>query len=436
MTTSLSGGDVRLAVTWWLGRFLLSLRGPMVLLLAFGLVACHRAGPASNGVLTTADAVRRLSWEEATTHPQVHLSGTVTVIDQFTQVMFVQDRTGAVWVTMPREVVGLATASTIDLRGTATAIGKDRAITYSSIASVGRGTQPAPRQITRKDLMAEPKNYALGQFRVRIKEMLATTGREIRFSGEMSGGSVEVSLLNAPAEYVGDFVGQFVDVIGVPAPPTQVSTAAMPLFLAEGLTPPVGEKKSTAHLKLLTTIREIKSLNSIEARRSYPVELQGVVTTSAPASYMLTLQDGTGAIYLWLSHPEQYPPEGSRIRVQGTSSPGDAVPSVAVSKMTVEGRAPMPAPADLKDFRLNDVRLDNLWVHLEGVARWVAPNPAGGYRMAIATPQFRTTVVVGFGTPQEASRIIPGTPVSLEGTYSPIRPVPPLARLPGLHSYT
>ena len=77
---------------------MLSLRGQMVFLFAFGLVACHRAGPAQNGPITTADAVWRLSREVASAHPQVHLSGTVTVVDQFNLTMFIQDRTGATFI--------------------------------------------------------------------------------------------------------------------------------------------------------------------------------------------------------------------------------------------------------------------------------------------------------------------------------------------------
>jgi signal transduction histidine kinase/CheY-like chemotaxis protein len=398
---------------------LLSLRGQMAFLFAFGLVACHRAGPAQNGPLTTADAVRRLSREAASAHPQVHLSGTVTVVDQFNLTMFIQDRTGAIWATLQPDAAIPITGSAVELNGTATAVGEDRAIIYPSIDSVRPGTQPEPRQITREDLTAESKNYLLGRFRVRIKKMLASAGREIRFSGEMSGGAVEVSLLNLPVEDVGNFVGQEVEVAGVPAPPTQVSTSATPLFLADSLTPLVEAKKSTTRLKLLTTIREVKSLSAIEARRSYPVALRGVVTSSALTSYMLTMQDETGAIYLYTTHPDQYPPEGFRIRVEGTSLPGGSFPLLAVSKIIVENRAPMPAPADLARFRINDARLDNLYVHLDGVARWVSPNPSGGYQMVVATPQFRTIVVVRSGTDAEASRFVPGTPVSLEGIYSP-----------------
>ena len=398
---------------------MLSLRGQMVFLFAFGLVACHRAGPAQNGPITTADAVWRLSREVASAHPQVHLSGTVTVVDQFTLAMFIQDRTGAVWATLQPDSAIPTTGSFVELIGTATAIGQDRAIIYPSIETVRPGTQPEPRQITREDLTAKSKNYLLGRFRVRIKKMLASAGREIRFSGEMSGGSVEVSLLNLPVEDVGNFVGQEVEVAGVPAPPTQAGASETPLFLADALTPLTAAKSATARLKLLTTIREVKALNPFEASRSYPVELRGVVTSSAPTSYMLTMQDGTGAIYLYNTHPDQYPPVGFRICVEGTSFPGNSVPLVAVSKIIVGNRAPMPAPADLARFRINDARLDNLYVHLDGVARWVSPNPSGGYQMVVATPQFRTIVVMRSGTAAEASRFVPGTAVSLEGTYSP-----------------
>jgi signal transduction histidine kinase/CheY-like chemotaxis protein len=388
-------------------------------LFTFGLVACHQAGPAQNGPLTTADEVRRLSLEAASARPHVHLSGTVTVIDSFTQVMFIQDRTGAVWATLPPGWANLVTGSTIELSGTATAVGQDRAIIYPSTGSVGPGKQPETRLIERTDLTAEPKNYALGRFRMRIEEILPAAGREIRFSGEMSGGDVEVSLLHPPPGDMKDLVGQAVDLVGVPAPPTQVSTSALPLFLADDLTPLVEAEKSTTRLRLLKTVREVKSLSAIEARRSYPVALRGVVTTSAPDVYMLTMQDETGAIYLALDPQFQYPPYGFRVRVEGTSLPGDAATSVAVSRMTVEDRASMPAPVELARFKVNDVRLDNLWVHLDGVVRWVSLDPSGEYRMIVATPQFRTGVVVRSGTAAEAALFIPGTAVSLDGTYSP-----------------
>jgi signal transduction histidine kinase/ActR/RegA family two-component response regulator len=172
-------------------------------------------------------------------------------------------------------------------------------------------------------------------------------------------------------------------------------------------------------LRLLKTIREVKALNPIEAGRAYPVALRGVVTTSAPASYMLTMQDQTGAIYVQLDPRQPYPPFGVRVRVEGTSSPGDTAPSVAATKVTVEDRASMPAPVELSRFRVNDAKLDNLWVHLDGVVRWVSPEPSGGYNMVVATPQWRTAVLARSGTPEEVALFVPGTAVSLEGAYSP-----------------
>ena len=79
---------------------MLSLRGQAVLLFCTSLVACHTAGPTQTGALTTAAAVHRLSTEEASTRPQVHLSGTITVIDEFSRIMFVQDGTGPVFLSI------------------------------------------------------------------------------------------------------------------------------------------------------------------------------------------------------------------------------------------------------------------------------------------------------------------------------------------------
>jgi signal transduction histidine kinase/ActR/RegA family two-component response regulator len=388
-----------------------------VLLFAIGLVACHRAGPAHNGLLTTAGAVRRLSWDEASARPQVQLAGTVTVVDHFTGTLFVQDQTGAVWVTLPIAMRAPTVGATINLRGTAVAVGPDRAIINPEIESLQPGTQPEPRQITRKDLTVEHKGYTLSRFRVRIKQMIPTIGKEIRFSGEMVGGLVEVSLQTAQALDVGDFIGKEVDVTGVPAPPTQASTTALPLFLAQKLQP-LAAAHDRARLKCLTTIREVKALDPAEVRRAHPVDLHGVVTTSSPRAYMLAMQDATGAIFVWLLHPERYPPEGFRIHVEGTTAASESLPMVAASKVTIEEPAPMPTPVSLARFRINDDRFDNLWVHVDGVVRYVSPSPIGAFQMVVATDQCRTTAIVRSGTPAEAARFVPGTPVSFDGTYS------------------
>lgn len=395
------------------------LRGQAVLLFACCFWACHRAGPAQKSLLTTVGAVRQLSQEEASARPRVRISGTVTVVDGFTQIMFIQDRTGAVWAALPPALANVPGGSAIELSGTAVAIGQDRAIIYPSIQKVGPGTQPARRQITRTDLLAGRKNYALGRLHARVKQTLTSAGQEIRFSAEMAGGPVEVSLLHAPSGDFGDFVGQEVDLDGVPAPPTLVSTAGMPLFLADDLALSSGSRPKSNPLRLLTTIREVKALSLIEAQRSYPVELHGVITTSAQRSYMLTVQDDTGAIYLNLDTRFQFPPFGHRVRVEGVTSAGQIAPTVAVSKVVAGDRAPMPASVDLARHRTSDPDLDNRWVHLDGVVRSVSTDPVGGYSMVVATPQFRTIVPVLSGTAAEAAQFVPGTAIALDGTYSP-----------------
>jgi signal transduction histidine kinase/CheY-like chemotaxis protein len=387
-------------------------------LFAFSLMACHRPDPALQAPLTSAHAIQSLSWDAASDGPQVRLAGIVTVVDQFTQTMFVQDRTGAVWVTLPVTMRAPTMGASIKLRGTAVAVGPDRAIVNPVIESIQPGRWPEPRQITNSDLKAEHKNYELSRFQVRIKKVIPTIGKEVRFSGEMAGGPVEVSVQTAQALDVAEFIDKEVDVVGVPAPPTQASTTALPLFLAQKLKSLAPAAHATAHLRLLTTIGEVKALDPREVRRAYPVDLRGVVTTSSPGDYMLTMQDGTGAIFIWLLHPDHFPPLGSRIRVEGTSAVSESVPMVAAARVTVERPAPMPTPVSLARFKINDVRFDNLWVHVDGVVRRVSPYPTGGYQMIVATAQCRTKAIVHSGTAGEAARFTPGTPVSFDGTYS------------------
>ena len=397
---------------------MISLRGHKVFLLAFALLACRRPGPTQSGPITTADAIQRLSWEAASARPPVQLAGTVTVVDHFTQTMFVQDKSGAVWVTLPIAMRAPTMGATIVLRGTAVAVGPDRAVIHPIIDSLQQGKQLEPRPITNLELKAEHRNYTLSRFRVRIKRIIPTIGKEIRFSGEMAGGAVEVSLQTAQALDVGGLVGKEVEVVGVPAPPTQTSTTALPLFLAQKLKPVEAPAHNTARLKLLKTIGEVKLLDSIEVLRSYPVDLHGVVTTCSPGAYMLTMQDATGAIFVWLLPPEKYPPQGFRVRVEGHTAGSESLPMVTASKVTVEAPSPMPAAFHMASVKINDFRLDNSWIHVDGVVRAVSVSPLGGYQMVVANTQFRTTVMVRSGTSAEAARFLPGTPVAFDGTYS------------------
>jgi len=341
----------------------------------------------------------------------------VTLVDQFTQTMFVQDGTGAVWVALPVAMRSPTIGFKITLRGNALAVGPDRAVVNPVIESLQDGVQPEPRQITRGALTAERKDYVRSRFRARIKRIIPTIGKEIRFSGEMAGGMVEVSLQTAQALDVEEFVGQEVDVTGVPAPPTQASTTSEPLFLAQRLQPLAAVRDATP-LPRLTTVRDVKALDPVGARRAYPVDLHGVITTSSPPAHMVTMQDATGAVFIWLLHAEHFPPEGCRVRIEGTSAASESVPMVAASKVTVEGPAPLPTPIELSRFRINDVRFDNLWVHIDGVVRRVSPSPIGAFQLVVSTEQYRTVVVAHTGTATEAARFVPGTPVSLEGAYS------------------
>ena len=108
----------------------------------------------------------------------------------------------------------------------------------------------------------------------------------------------------------------------------------------------------------------------------------------------------------------------SRIHVEGTSAVSESLPMVTTAKVTVEGPAPMPTPVNLDRFKINDLRLDNLWVHVDGVVRGVSPSPIGGYQMVVASAQSRVKAIVQSGTPDEVAHFTPGTPVSFDGTYS------------------
>ena len=150
-------------------------------------------------------------------------------------------------------------------------------------------------------------------------------------------------------------------------------------FASQGqsVNPPPPDRK----LPTLTTAYEAHSLTDEEARRAYPVHLQGVITyfdpdfgTGQPAIF---IHDATGSVFIQmickLTCKEADPLfVGALVDVWGESAPGGFGPVVSNHQIRILGRAPLPTNPPLVNFaKLKNGDEDAQWVEVEGAVRHV-----------------------------------------------------------------
>jgi signal transduction histidine kinase/CheY-like chemotaxis protein len=123
---------------------------------------------------------------------------------------------------------------------------------------------------------------------------------------------------------------------------------------------------------ILTKVAQIRSLTAAEAKRKYPIRLEGVITYLSPEYRVIFFQDDSAGIFLVIEHSDSEPRAGSLVSVEGNTAPGDFAPSIENAKIHVLGHAALPA-AQLKslDELLTGVE-DSQWVKVQGIVRSVA----------------------------------------------------------------
>ncbi len=390
-----------------------------VLALAVVLAGCQRDHPEKPGLLTTAAQVQGLSREAALARPPVRIAGKIAYLDVYTRTAFVEDETAAVWVVLNPESFAPNPGARVVVQGYATALGPDRAVIFPELKAVEYGTTAAARAATVDDLRRVPRDFRRARMHIRIVEVLPSQDARMRWRARGPGGMVELVLIHMPRNYARIVAGQEFNVEGVAEPASRASSSAgLPVMLVDRF--PM-EPLATAAVQRtpLTTVGQVKRLSPAEAERGYAVDLRGVITGSVPATYMLTLQDASGAIYVnaYAAEGVGYPPVGTQVRLLGRTRPGDFAPIVAPDRLICVGRSAVPRPVNLRFPEINDGRLDNRWVRFRGAVRSLVLAASGEGEMAVANEHFRTVVTFQSVSPEQAARLQPGTPVELEGIY-------------------
>jgi PAS domain S-box-containing protein len=152
-------------------------------------------------------------------------------------------------------------------------------------------------------------------------------------------------------------------------------------------------------LPVLRTAQEVRQLTAEEAKRQYPVRLEGVLTfydERTPGKSFRFLQDDTAGIYI-------YPPAnvagaavGQRAEVEGHTGPGAFAPVVNVDRLRVVGPGVFPDAKAVSFEQLTSGREDSQFVEVRGVVRSVRLEEERLYFLIeVATGEGRVIVRVG-----------------------------------------
>jgi signal transduction histidine kinase/ActR/RegA family two-component response regulator len=198
------------------------------------------------------------------------------------------------------------------------------------------------------------------------------------------------------AASTGAQTGSRVDVLGFfAAPGANVLLEDITLrVMADGLSAPSQAPRNlppetSAALPTLTTIREIRQLLPVEARRGYPVRLRAVATAAASSiSSNAFVQDSTGGIFLATVGP--HTKSGQVFDVVGQTGAGDFAPVIDKAAVQAVGTAQLPEPLRLSLAELLTGEYDSQWVEAEGIVQSVTPHPLGG-RMTVVSGPYRFT---------------------------------------------
>jgi signal transduction histidine kinase/CheY-like chemotaxis protein len=324
------------------------------------------------------EQVRRLPGDGGDQAP-IRLRGTITYVDGQLEQFFLQDSTGGLRSDNISDSLLLDAGSFVELTGTATQGGSSPAGTAEQVRLIRSGALPEAVRAGPRDLVSGKLQYRFIQIEGRAKSAAIDDSGRLVLMVDSEGHAVKVLVRNdlGGINYR-VYPGAKMRVRGVLAANTDVTGAIgeLRLYVASAreltvMTPakPVAEGPTEqSSLPTLTRVAEVHSLPEDRARLSYPVHLRAVVTFFAPMGRMLTVQDATDGIYVWVGSAE-IPPlrAGQLVEVEGFSGPGDFAAVVMSPRIRVLGEQAMPEPLRMGVAQLLANPPDSRWMEASGI---------------------------------------------------------------------
>ena len=152
----------------------------------------------------------------------------------------------------------------------------------------------------------------------------------------------------------------------------------------------------TASPSVITTVRAIRQLSPIEARRGYPVQLRAVVTSPSAAGGAVFVQDSTAGIYMVVKTADRLE-AGQVVEVAGQTGAGDFAPVIDKVSVRVVGTAAHPEPIRVPLNELFTGRYDSQWVEAEGIVQAVDRQNTSAILSIVSGPYSYRVLLTNFG---------------------------------------
>lgn len=119
-------------------------------------------------------------------------------------------------------------------------------------------------------------------------------------------------------------------------------------------------------LPVLTRVEQITELTPQQARRGYPVHLQGIVTVYDLNARLLYVQDDTGGIYIDPHGRRLELQPADRVEIYGSTSHMGSAPFILKDRIQPLGKASLPEAPRLSVAELGSGRHEGRFVQVEG----------------------------------------------------------------------
>ncbi len=377
------------------------------------LSACQRSSHRTPlPVLTSVHEVLGLSSEKAEFGYPVRLEGLVTYVHKGTNTLILQGPTGSIFVDTTQTNFTVETGTKVVLEGFTRSGDPSSVIVNPSLRILGQEKMPRAPKVTASELKSGNVSYQWVEFEGVVgSASLANDGcllLDLTADGQrVSGRVVKFEGLDHTA-----IVGTKVRVQGVSqtifdirrrpirlqllVPDlryVQVEDSSFRLKGASLQTKEMEFSSSSASQKqslpLLTSVRQVHSLASDEAKRHYPVRLRALLTYYDSAWKFAFVQDQTGGIFIDSSLKKDFELEsGQIVFVEGESGPGEFAPVITHARLQLQGHIVLPKPSDLPLEELFSGRQDSNWIRAEGIVQSVA-HAGRHFNLSIASGLYR-----------------------------------------------
>ncbi len=277
------------------------------LFLIFGLLVVSPAWSQAPRVLSTVQQVRNLTRDQVTAHSSAQIEGVVTYYEPAEHILFVEDKTGAIFV-RTRQVFHLAPGDLVQVRGTTTP-SYSTVIASDDIRVIGKAPLPKPAPATFPELIDGTRDcqYVTATGTILAATMQQTIGAPfLLLEVMMDGGAVDVHMENAEGLDLHKLLDSAVALTGVSGGrfdgKFQLVGATLYLNSPADMRITAPARVDPATLPLTSMDRIMGTYNVLQ--RTPRVRVRGSVTLYEPGS-QLVIQSGDNAV---LVHTHQNGP--------------------------------------------------------------------------------------------------------------------------------